>query len=59
MIQFIPNKNNGFKWYTNNKGVYFKGFFYDAQNKKVEAKNAIDFLSTINTAQEFKKYVLH
>jgi len=55
MIQFIPNKNNGFKWYTNNKGIYFKGFFYDAQNKKVEAKKAIDLLSTINTAQEFKK----
>ena len=55
MIQFIPNKNNGFKWHTNNKGIYFKGFFYDDQNKKIEAKNAIDFLITINTKQEFKK----
>ena len=55
MIQFIPNKNNGFKWHTNNKGIYFKGFFYDAQNKKIEAQSAIDFLSTINTKQEFKK----
>lgn len=54
MIQFIPNKNNGFKWHTNNNGIYFKGFFYDAQNKKIEAKSAIDFLDTINTAQEFK-----
>ncbi len=55
MIQFIPNKNNGFKWHTDNKGIYFKGFFYDAQNKKIEAQSAIDFLSTINSKQEFEK----
>lgn len=53
MIQFIPNKNNGFKWHTNNNGIYFKGFFYDAKNEKIEAEKAIDFLSSINTSKDF------
>lgn len=55
MIQFIPNKNNGFKWHTNNQGIYFKGFFYDIQNKKVEAKEAIDFLNNVKSKEEFVK----
>lgn len=55
MIQFIPNKNKGFKWYTNNKGIYFKGFFYDINNEKVEGKKAVDFLRTIITVKEFIK----
>lgn len=53
MIQFIPNKNNGFKWYTNNKGVYFKGFFYDNLNNIVEAENAIEVLNSIDSTERF------
>lgn len=52
MIEFIPNKNNGFKWYSSN-GIYFKGFFYNRQNKKVEAKKALDFLSSVETTEDF------
>ena len=53
MIQFIPNKNDGFKWHTDNVGIYFKGFFYDNLNKKVEGNEALDFLGSINSIQEF------
>lgn len=56
MIKITVDNNKGFEW-THNDNIFFKGYFYDTNNKLFQGIEVIEYFRSIKTKQEFIKKV--